>query len=275
MSRAIRNGLSVVCCAVGLTAFAGQAESGVLYATQFSGSAGIVIDTDTGTVLHNFTTTGPSQTGLAVGSTIRAIPSNTSVPGSEYDLSGNVVNSGIYSNTGYASLYDGTTDGTYNYAIDHNGNGTNTVFRFDQDWSNGVVLFHTTQRGSGITYDASTNTLWTTEGASSPTGVVRQYDMAGNQLSQFTNALTSYSIAWDGTDDTLWVSRYGTNDLYHYQKDGSFLGVTDFGAQMFLNPFGLEFALAETVSVPNIHPGLHLAVAAGTLFLARRRRRLA
>jgi len=271
----MRTLIGIFGCVAGLTLCVSSANAGILYATQLNGTNGAIIDTDANTVIGTFTTTSLNQTGIAVGATLRAIPSNTNTPGSEYDLAGNVINTGIYSSAGFNSLYDGTTDGAYNYAVDHNGNGTQTVFRFDLNWANPTALFNTQNRSSGITYDANTNTLWTTESLNfrAPNGFVRQYDLAGNMISEFNKGtFSAYGLAWDGTDDTLWMSNSANNSLYQYQKDGTFLGSSNFGGQLFSYAFGLEFQSA-VVSEPAALGLFGLGLVG--LGLAARRRKVA
>jgi hypothetical protein len=262
--------LPVFAFVVGIS-LAGTSNSGILYVTQYNGTNGAIIDTDANVVLNTFTTTTNTQTAIAVGDTLRIMAGQHNQSGSEYDLNGNVINSGIYPNEpAYDSFYDGTTDGLFNYAIDHNANGFNQVFRFDRNWANGVGLFRTRDNSSGITYDAATNTLWTTEATSArgqPDGLVRQYALDGTFLSEFdkglaeldNDAIISYGIAWDGTDDTLWVTDHGTNTsiLHHYAKDGTKIGTSDFGGTLFgtllgveENPFGIEFQMVPNVPIP-------------------------
>jgi hypothetical protein len=54
-------------------------------------------------------------------------------------------------------LFDGTTDGTYNYGVSWE-NGT--VYRFDRNWADPSFMF-STGSGGGLAYDAVDNTLWT------------------------------------------------------------------------------------------------------------------
>ena len=261
---------------------AGLAQATPLYLTQYGGATGAIVETDSGTLIENFTTTVNTETGIAVMDTIRII-SGFPGAGSEYDLSGNVIHSGIYVNTNFNSLYDGTTDGQYNYAIDHNGNGTNTVFRFDTNWQNPEVLFTTTQRSSGIAYDAVTNTLWTTGGTDGPPdGNIQQYSMTGQLLFEFSTAAIGgyhYGLAFDSTDSTLWTSNYGTNQLAQFDTSGNLLGQFPVPGLPLDNPFGMEFRFGGEIPPPASIPTLSewgmiimALILAGSAFWMIRRR---
>ncbi|MEE4293790.1 MAG: IPTL-CTERM sorting domain-containing protein [Xanthomonadales bacterium] len=229
---------------VSLFVAGGVAQAGTLYITQYNGSTGAIVDTDSETLINNFTTTVSTETGIAVDDTIRIIAGFPSNAGSEYDLSGATVNTGIYPNNAYSSLYDGTTDGLYNYAIDHNGNGNRTVFRFDRNWQNPTALFQTTQRSSGIAYDSLTNTLWTTGGSGAPDGAIQQYSMDGVLLDEVSTAAIGglhYGLAFDPTDGTLWTSRFGTGVLSQLDLSGNLLRQFTIPGTPLINAFGLEF----------------------------------
>jgi len=240
--------LKAAALAITMVFFCGAAFAGPisqLYITQYGGTNGAIIQGDT--VLGTFTTTSVTQTGIAVGDTVRIIRGFRG-QGSEYDLQGNVINAGIYTNDRFSSLYDGTTDGQYNYAIDHNGNGYNTVFQFDLGWENARALFTTDQRSSGITYDALTETFWTTGGSAAPNGAVQNYDKNGMLLSEFNKgSYLSYGLAFDMADSTLWLSEYATSNLHQYSTDGLLLQTI---SAPFTNVFGMEFRNTNTVPEP-------------------------
>jgi len=251
---------------------AGIGPTSRLYLTQFSGTSGAIVQGNS--VVGTFATTQSTETGIAVRDTVRIINGFSSTgPGSEYDLAGNVINAGIYSNTSFASLYDGTTDGRFNYAIDHNGNGLNQIFRFDLNWANPISLFAANQRSSGITYDAVTNTLWTTGGSGAPDGTVQNYSMTGTFISEFAKVpgMLSYALAWDPADDSLWLTEFGTSRLLQYSKAGVLLQTVDYGGPLHTNPFGAEFQLGAVVPEPSSF--VLLGIGAFGLLLTQRRRR--
>ncbi|MGA9575853.1 MAG: IPTL-CTERM sorting domain-containing protein [Lysobacterales bacterium] len=224
----------------------GVAQASPLYITQYNGTSGAIVETDTGAIIDTFTTTVSSETGIAVNGTVRIIPAFAQTSGSEYDLSGNVINNGIYDNPEYNSLYDGTTDGQYNYSIDHN--GSYRVLRFDLNWQNGATLFTPALRSSGITYDALSNTLWITTSPNdgAPNGNIQQFSMTGELISEFSTAAIGgnhYGLAFDSTDGTLWTSDYQGSTLSQFDTSGNLLKEIDMSALGFTDFFGLEFNL--------------------------------
>ena len=246
--------------------FGNGADNGILYVTQFGGNSGALVAVQTGTLNSTFVTTVSTETGIAVRDTVRiinAFPSSLQ-SGSEYDLSGNVLNSNIYSNTSINSLYDGTTDGEYNYSIGHNDFDSNFgVFRFDLDWSNPIQIFTPNRRSSGIAYDAVTNTLWTTATVGTASHV-QNYSLDGAFLSEFpVNIRGGYAIAWNPADDTLWIpeSFETTGRLWQYDKSGNLLQNPVIGG-LHSNPFGAEFQMGDSgtdqakidITVNNIDP---------------------
>jgi hypothetical protein len=73
----------------------------------------------------------------------------TDLGAGEYTLSGNPTGHGYFTPLeppSAASVYDGTTDGTYNYFVDHNGGmgdrpGDGGVYRTDYYWQDPEFLF--------------------------------------------------------------------------------------------------------------------------------------
>lgn len=254
---------------------AGSAQAmttSTLYLTQYGTTQGAIVQGDS--VVGTFTTGTSTETAIAVGDTVRIMNAfSGGAAGSEYDLSGNVISPGAYSNTQFNSLYDGTTDGTYNYSIAHNQSGLwDRVLQFDLDWNYIGELFTMTQRGSGISYDQNSNTMWVTGGSGAPNGGVQQYAMDGTLLSSFAlQQSLSYGLAFDAADNTVWASEWGTNDLYQYSTSGTLLQVFDAGGALFSNAFGMEFG--DQVSAVPVPAGLPLLLGAmGILGIARRRR---
>jgi len=260
-------------------ALASQATAGTvstLYVVRAFDTSVIAVQGDS--IINTFTTDSSHQGALAVNDTIRIMGSGSGIAGSEYDLSGNLLNAGIYTNPAYTDTYDGASDGQYNYTIAHNdgsdSNGTplfQKVLRFDANWQNATELFTMTQRGSGITHDSSTNSLWTSGGPGAPNGSIQQYSMTGQLLSSFSIGVSHYGLAYDAADDTLWASAWSTNLLYQYSKAGVLLSTTNLGGQMFSSQAaGMEFAPAA-VPVPAALP--LLAAGLGIFgFVGRRRK---
>ena len=263
---------TVVFVAGAMLADSEPARASTLYLTQFSGTAGALVDVQTGSILDTFTTTSATQTGVAVSDTN---PCNQCLPRQRArhrvpTFFGNVLNAGIYSNSTINSLYDGTTDGVYNYAIGHNdftsGFG---LFRFDLDWSNPVQIFTPTRRSSGITFDQQTGTLWTTATVGTASHV-QNYSLGGTLLSEFLVSVPGgYSIAWDPADGTLWIPEFGTQQLRQYDRNGSLLQVLAIPGLHSL-PMGAEFQLT---AVPEPSSLLLLASGFGIWSGGRRFRR--
>lgn len=251
-----------------LALFSVYAQSGILYTTDYSSNLGSIYDTNTNTLVNNFTTTNSSQNGIAIHDTLKITNAFSNGTGAEYDLNGVLIQNNVFSQTDYSSLYDGTTDGSYNYAIDHNGHGFNKMFRFDSDWGNGIELFTLTSRGSGVSYDSSTNTLWTTEdGSAGALRTLRQYSLAGSLLSEFNTDVHSYGLAFDVTDSSLWVTGFGSNTFKQYSSAGAFLATSTFSGTSSSHAFGMEFD--NSVDVPE--PSTLAIFALGMIGLASRR----
>ncbi len=138
-------------------------------------------------------------------------------------------------------LYDGTTDGTHNYAV---GSLSGRVYSFDADWQNPTTLFTlppTLPSGAnalwlGIAYDATDGTLWVSTHNNLP-NVVANYTSDGTLLSSF-DLNTQYNLATglgiDPADQTLWVGRDCTIGcpafavrLEQYSKQGAPLSISD------------------------------------------------
>ncbi len=201
---------------------------------------------------------GNSQSPVAVNSTVRtlALSSFNGHVGGEYSLSTGAPTSVTYpfpAASGSAVLYDGTTDGTYNYSLDFN---TGTVYRFDLDWSGGTVLFTLgTSSGlrMGLTYDPSNNSLWIGGYSGSVGTLIADYSLSGTLLSSFKVGHDSNAgLALDPADGTLWLVNLHTSgqtlllEQYARSAAGSF-GATQAALNsqtypgVFNSAFGAEF----------------------------------
>jgi len=135
----------------------------------------------------------------------------------------------------HSEIYDGTSDGTYNYAVESIGYGAGgngeKVLRFDANWQNPEILFSLNSDDcqiSGnceavfsIAYDSFTNTLWM---GGYGTSFLFNYDMTGNLLSSFdTGKWDNGALAFDPLDGTLWMTRNESSLLSQWSTSGVFL----------------------------------------------------
>ncbi|MGA2242869.1 MAG: PEP-CTERM sorting domain-containing protein [Verrucomicrobiota bacterium] len=202
--------------------------------------------------------------GIAIsGNSIRTMHNGSSGGGGgTYDLS--------FAYTGPAlanpahTFYDGTSDGTYNYAVDIAG----SVYRYNLDWSSPTLLFTPSgvSDAIGISFDAYNNSLWIS-GISS--GTVQDYSLTGTLLSSFNNGqVRGFALAYDPADDTLWMmSVQNSGIIRQYNTSGELLQTMDFGST--LNYLGAEFAVPEPSS--GVLMGGMLAVLAGVKMRRRRK----
>jgi len=195
--------------------------------------------------------------------------------GSQYTLNG------TYTGTTYpvpsavqgASFFDGASDGTNNYAVDH---GTGNVWKFNGNWANPQLLFTASDSSSlGIAYDTTNNTLWISNDSFDSSSIYH-YSLTGTLLGSFQLAdsgNTFYTgLALDPADNTLWIFDYadGADAMDQYSKDGTFLGQLSLaGADPGAIIFGAEFAEATPTPIP----GALLLFGPGLAALAFVRRR--
>jgi len=217
--------------------------------------------------------------------------------GSTYDFAGNVLgplNLDFSAHATASRVIDAGFDGTHSYIVDWNGG----VYRYAADFSGpGTFLFNTVGAtiSQGITYDTTTNTIWTSDydfGAGAIGGAIRQWDMAGNQISMFRAAdgagnfsERNTALAYDFSDDTFWMNAhvetgmgFGRGELWQFSRNGTFLQKIH-GQQLSPNAprdilyWGGEiFATGEPSPVPE--PGTYamfgLALAGYAIYRRRR-----
>lgn len=119
----------------------------------------------------------------------------------EYTLSGTPTGVQYVTQAGTGTVYDGTSDGSFNYGAMHFGG----VFVADLHWQNESLLFDQTliERPTGITYDPYNNSLWLSDG---PTATVADFSLGGVLLRSFdTFDMGNTALAFDSADDTLWM----------------------------------------------------------------------
>lgn len=230
----------------------------------FNGSNGFQIDPATGTVVNTFPVFDGGIHPAIVGNKIR-LGSAWPGQGQEYDLSGTAT-AGVFDTSGnvFDQWLDGTSDGTYNYAVECC-TETNRVYRTDLWWENSVALFDLPTFGLGITYDSVSNTLW----VGLFDGTVRQYTMAGVEVSSFSTDGTPTALAYDALSDTIWLHERTGNNVAQFGKDGSLLQRVTIEGWDYYGVFGGEIYNAA-VPEPGTF-GLLTGALAGA-FVAYRRR---
>jgi len=217
---------------------------------------------------QNFTG-GGGEYAIAVPGSIRTLGNGNSGdqgPGSDYTLGGTFTGTTYNYPVGGPLFYDGTSDGTNNYAVDFS---TGNVYQTSSVWTSPVILF-TSAGNLGITYDNTNNSLWISDW--SGTGTIRDYSLAGTLLSSFTTPFGDVtSLAMDYADNTLWMGSQTTEGtFYQYSRTGVQLSTQVYGALVTQNTLGGEFAITA-VPEPATFGMLGLALTA--LFAARRARR--
>ncbi len=191
-----------------------------LYLTAWCNGGVVVVKGSS--IVRSWATSGNSELAIAVDDTVRTYGYYTAGSyGAEYTLSG------TFTGTTYAlapnlGFHDGTTDGTYNYAMSWH---TQTVYRFSNTWSSAQAIFQPKGGYSmlGITYDPTDNTLWLLSYGYT-TNRVEHYSMAGTLLSTFNVASTAIgALAMDHADHTLWYWDYNSKMLRQYSTTGTSL----------------------------------------------------
>ena len=166
------------------------------------------------TVLFNVaqSPTGQFQSPLAVNSTVRTIGDSSGETGREYTLTGTSMGTS-YSQPavlGGDSVYDGTSDGSWNYVWDYD---TGTAYKFGLDWSGGTSLFSIgTSAGNrmGIAHDRSNNSLWVSGYYGTAGTLISNFSLTGTLLSSFNVPhLLNAALALDPADGTLWLNSVG------------------------------------------------------------------
>ncbi|MBI5331735.1 MAG: hypothetical protein HZB71_14130 [Betaproteobacteria bacterium] len=255
-----------------MSAFAGPVSQLYLTTDFNSGSRTYIVQ---GNTVTSFNNPNGNESAIAVYGDVRTFgDSGYSNKGSQYDLAGNLIAANAYTTpSGISNYYDGTTDGSYNYTLDHNGSGY-AVHRYDRNWANRSVLFTPQIRSSGITYDTVHNTLWVLNTVGSGTAM-EQWSLGGTFISRVTlspNASLGYALAFDPADQTFWTINYSSHQMYQYGANGALLSTTSLpGISGYT--LGAEFNLGAAVHVAEPAVPALFALGLGLLGLARRQRK--
>ncbi|MBX3096203.1 MAG: PEP-CTERM sorting domain-containing protein [Fimbriimonadaceae bacterium] len=244
-----------------------NAQTSALYLTSFGSTSGFIVQG--GSVSGTWTRDSSTDNALAVTTEILSFE-RTSGAGNRYDLAGNYLGDLTSTNPGFVDCYDGATDGTRTWSVAHNDFSNNqAVIMGGADWSGAAVSFAPVSRSSGITYDATDDSLWLTNNVGGTDGI-SHYSTTGTFLGGFSFAFlggAGYGLALDPADNTLWVAGgFGTaGNLYQYDKAGNLLNTVSVAGLAGENIMGAEFA-----AVPE--PGTLIALGLGALALRRRRK---
>ena len=225
---------------------------------------------------------GASEGVLAiVGNTVRTRASDLrSFPDAgagEYMLNGLPTgNSWTTPPTGNLRYYDGTSDGSFTWFVDHGQDSPEQggVWRADASWQNPMLLFspqgicNNAPPGchglSGIAYDSLTKSLWVSARGDTR---VQNYSLEGALLGEFDARSFGYNtaLAVDSADHTLWMTTGGGNTLRQYSLDTGLLlqegvpaGLPD-ASDVYQ---AAEFAVPETSSLGLVLWGLMALAAA-------------
>lgn len=197
------------------------------------------------------TSSGYGEWPIAVDDTVRTWEyyADFYSTGHEYTLGG-VPTGNTYPNNFFACcFYDGTTDGTANYAIQY---ASGDVYRFNSDWTSPTLLFSSgLDYGLGITYDPTDASLWLLQHYSGLGNTqVQHRTLSGALLGTFlTGQNYTTALALDHADNSLWLFDWneftGAGDLRQYSKVGAPLSSQSWNSGFV---YGGEFALT---SVPD------------------------
>lgn len=176
----------------------------------------------------------------------------------EYTLAGAPTGNTSTGSGVYSRLFDGTTDGQYNYAIASGYANPNPVLRFDRNWQNPTILFYLPNDvvGVGITYDPTTGHLFISDESS---GTIAEYDLAGNLINTIDTGLGNIDIAalaYERASDSLWFTTLEfllPSNIYNYSKTGTQLAEIDDPGFSF-TPLGGEFVERTANAVPTTSP---------------------
>ena len=182
--------------------------------------------------------------------------------GARYRLDGTPVAPPPTINAGLCCLYDGTTDGRFNYVVrqdstllepaDSRPLAPPALYRFERDWSDPRLQFLVAPDGMyfGVTYSAHADSFWLTRQIQDE-AVIEQWSHRGQHLATPVRvpAAVFAGIAADPSDGTLWVTRQQLGgsrfQLANYDTSGQLLGTLDLERLSDVGASGAEFAWVQ------------------------------
>lgn len=227
---------TITAAALGLATFA-AAQVGTYYTTDGTASIGKTRMYQNGIEVGNFDWATAGQMPIVVGdfgsgNMIRQAVgqplSGNPESGNEYSLAGVATGTTNLWQCGDTTAYDAAYDGSHIYMVHWGGSTDGQVWRYDANYGNGQYMFTANGQSNGgdlgITYDSTTNTIWT---GGFNSGHVQQWSMTGTALAGFNVFGGSASaLAFDPQSDTFWLSNgvYGAGSVLNYDRQGNLLG---------------------------------------------------
>jgi hypothetical protein len=204
---------------------------------------------------------------IAVASTIRTLGHRSGNVGSEYNLDGLKFTGTHYTfpHVIHDDLADGTTNGESNFAVSFY---EGAVYQFSNSWTHPQLLYSLDSFGTGITYDRTTNSLWT----SSRANIIENRALDGSLLGSFfvdipSDGHVTSGLAMDPADHTLWLTVGGIWDepllLQQYSTTGILLSEQYLPQLNGRTSQGSEFKLGEFTIPPVPEPETYLLMLAG------------
>lgn len=194
----------------------------------------------------------------------------SSVGGAAYDLNGVPTGATFagHDTPGIDQLLDGTTDGSFNYAVQCCvQGGLNYVWRASTSWQGFERLFVLPDSGFGIAFDTARNSLYV-----SSYSELWEFSLTGALLNTYTVSSRYTGLSYDEDTDTFYAYNRTVSALDHLSPTGAVLdsfGQGHFGGLIF----GGEMAMNGVAQVPEPATlGLTSAAAALLLLLRRRNR---
>ena len=233
LRRSFQSVLIIVCLSSWGVAIAGPLST--LYLTAGDNQLWFTVQGNTVTQLpevHQY------EYALAVRNTVRTYSGYPFSIGNEYTLAGAPLAT-TYANGFGSQMLDGTTDGTFNYAVQWN---QGKVVRFGLDWTSPTVVASNLDPDTiGITYNPFDGTFWT---ASRQQTRIYHYSSSFSLLGSFVTAGAISGLAFDPADGTLWgLNANAGNRLDQYSTGGVLLSSLSDTQIANANTLGAEFAL--------------------------------